>query len=315
VAAIPLGVTARDDYGLTAAHLEWSVQSAPQKTRDELLRAYLPPEAEPPALGHVFDLRELASRQEAGAPPLQVGETLRLQALAVDSRPPEAGGAQRTRSNLITFRIVTPDELLAKAVDVQRTIREQLGQVIEMQTDVRDRCQGAIAQARQPTTLGLAFREVAAASETQQQIEDLLTGAVERLEALLENLRRNRAVAGEDEVRLRASVIEPLRTVTRDAVGPVLGRMEAARSLTAAAPLAAELQALVALQNRIIGVLQAVVSEMIKVENAQHVEGSLRRLIKLGDQVRKVMKKPDGPPEPAPGEPPTPRDQPKEPKP
>ena len=302
VAVVPLEVAARDDYGVASAHLAWSVQSAPQETREEVVRAYLPPAPEPQAVPHPFDLRALAARNETSGPPLQVGETLRLQAAATDSRPASAGGAQRAASNLLTFRIVTAEELLAKAVDTQRALREQVDQTIEMQKDVRRRCEAAAVQAGQPTTLGLARRDVVAAGDTQQQIDDLLAGTVERLEGLLEQLRNNRAVAGEDEVRLRVSVIEPLRTVTRDVIGPLVRRLEAARSLAAGGALAAEMTALLSLQDRAIRALESVVAEMYKVENAQGVEGSLRSLIKLGDKVRETIRDrraPEG--EPAPG--------------
>ena len=309
-AAVPLTVTARDDYGVTAIHLQWSVQSAPQKTQEQILKAYQPASPEPAALPYVFDLRQVASRGDTGAPPLQVGETLRLQATAIDSRPAAAGGTQKATSNLITFRIVTADELLAKALELQRAVREQIRQVIEMQRDVRQRCRTAIEQAGQPTTLGLALREVASALDTQQQIEDLLQEMVGRLEALLERLRNNRAVPGEDEVRLRVGVIEPLRKVAEEAVPALVRRFEAARSVGEAGSLTAELNALVALQDGVIRVLEAVVGEMIKVETAQHVESTLRALIKLGDQVRDLMKTgrgdgassrpsgPGGPPQP-----------------
>jgi uncharacterized coiled-coil protein SlyX len=289
-ALVPLIVTARDDYGITALQLEWSVQSAPQKTQLELLKTYLPAAPEPGALPCSFDLRQVAAREASNAPPLQVGETLRLQAVALDTRPLSAGGAHKAVSNLVTFRIVTAEELLAKGVETQRALREQIRQTLEMQTDIRERCRSAAGQAQQPTTLGLALREVAGAADTQQQIEDLLTGAVGRLEALLEQLRNNRALTGEDELRLRASVAEPLRKVIRELVGPLVRKFEAAKTLTRGGDLAAELNGLAAIQDQVIRVLEAVVAEMIKVENAQHIEGNLRALIKLSDQVRETMK-------------------------
>jgi hypothetical protein len=307
VALVPLEVAARDDYGVTSSEVEWSVESAPQKTRAEVVRAYLPPAPEPPPAAYPLDLRALSRRAgsgDAGAPPLQVGETLRLQATAMDSRPPSAGGAQQAVSNRLTFRIVTAEELLAKAVDTQRALREQVDQTIELQKDARRYCEAAATQAGRETTLGLARRDLATACDIQQQVGDLLAGMVEQLEALLERLRNNRAVAGEDEMRLRVSVIEPLRTVTRDLAGPLVGRLEAAKSLAQGADLAAELTALVALQDRAIQALESVVAEMYKVENAQGVEGSLRSLIQLGDKVRDAIKRGQGPPgEPAPERP------------
>ena len=290
VAAVPLAVTARDDYGVGALHVEWSVQSAPRNTRRELLKAYLPPEPQPDELRYPFDLRLLAARGDANAPPLQVGETLRIQAVATDSRPDAAGGAQIAAGNLLTFRIVTADELLARASAEQRLLREQVDRIIETQKDVRQRCRHAAQQAAQATTLALAQRDVAGACDVQQQIEDLLGATVSRLEAILQQLRNNRAVGGADELRLRTGVIAPLRAAARDMAAPLVRRMESARSLADGAALARELTELIAIQDRLIAALEAVVKGMYKVENAQGVESVLRTLIKLGDQVRRTIR-------------------------
>jgi hypothetical protein len=290
--------------------LQWSVQNAPQNTQQELLQTYETAVPEPEALSRTFDLRQMAAREGSGVPPLEVGETLRLQATALDSRPPALGGAQQAVSNLLTFRIVTADELLAKAIETQRALREQIDRVIEMQIDAQRRCETAVGHARQTTTLALGLRETAAAADTQQQIEDLLSGVIGRLETLLEQLRNNRAVSGEDETALRASVIGPLKAAKADLVGPLVRKLDGAKSLGSAAELTAELNAVIASQEQVVQALRAVVKEMFKVENAQHLEGNLRTLIKAGDEVRALLKgkqPAEAPPKPPEGKSPGPK--------
>jgi predicted phage tail protein len=291
VAILPLIVAPRDDYGIAALKLQWSVQSAPQRTQEEILNTWRTPVSEPGQLPYAMDLRQLAARDQKGAPPLQVGETLRLQAVALDSRPPASGGAQTGVSNLVTFRIVTPDELMAKAIETQRALREQISQTVEMQKDVRDRLLAAQSNAASATTLALALRDVGTAHDTEQQIEDLLGGTAERLQVLLEQLRNNRAVSGEDEVRLRTGVIEPLQQARQHAISPLVAKLEAVRAMSDAQALSAELARLISAADAAIRALEAIVSEMLKVESAQHVEGGIRALIKLGDEVRQTMKK------------------------
>jgi len=174
-----------------------------------------------------------------------------------------------------------------------------------MQKDIRERCRKASDQARQPTTLGMASREVSACGDTEQQIQDLLGGVIGRIETLLEHLRNNRAITGEDEVRLRASVIEPLKKVTQQPVAALVRRLDAAKAIARGDALAAEVMALIGIQDQVLDALKAILNEMAKVENAQHVEGSLRAIIKLSDEIRTIMKakkeQEDAPPKQEPG--------------
>jgi hypothetical protein len=292
-AVVPLVVTAKDDYGVVGLHLELSVQSAPQNIRQEALRAYLPPLPEPETLRTSFDLRLAASQNASNTPPLQVGETLRLQAVATDSHPISPF---KSKSNILSFRIVTAEDLMSRAIDAQRGVREQITQVIEMQKEVRDRCQEAAGNAEKATTVGLAHRELAVSTETQEQIRDLLANAAGRMESILENLRNNRAISGDDEVRLRSRVSAPLEKVATEAAPAVAKRMAAAKTLSDTAALAVEIRLIVGDQDQqVIRVLEAIVNEMLKLETAEQVERGIRGLIRTTQDVRDMMKTGTGP--------------------
>lgn len=289
-AVLPLAIVTRDDYGVFAVHLEMSVQSDPQKVRRDPMYAYRPPEPEPEVLRKALDLRLIArsDKDDSYTPPLNVGETLRLQATATDSRPDDPF---ETRSNLLTFKIVTAEDVASKAVDAYRAVREQISQVIEMQKETRDRCRAAAAEAPRATTLGVAKRETAGAAQAQDQIRDLLANASGRMEAILENLRNNRAIGSDEDLNMRTKVARPLAGAADRAAPELAKRLSDAGRIVGGAALAAELLDIARNQEqRIIEVLEAIVSEMIRLETAEQVERGVRALIRQTEQVREVMK-------------------------
>jgi hypothetical protein len=289
-AVLKLNITPKDDYGVAGLHLEWGVQSAVQNVVKYALKAYIPPNPEPEVYRAQFDLRVATAGDATNAPPLQVGETLRLQAVATDSFPTNNGGPLKTASNLLTFRIVTAEDLMARAMDAKRSVREQIRQAAEMQTEVAERTRGALKDGAQATTLGIAQREVWTCLEAENQICDLVSNAVNRMEGLLEQLKNNRAVSADEELWLRANVIGPLdKMIAEDFPGIARG-FASARSATDPARFTARLTDLVGAQERLIRDMEKIVKEMEKFEDAQQVEKGLRSIIRMTDQVRDAMK-------------------------
>jgi hypothetical protein len=289
-AAVPLTINSRDDYGVAELFVTWSVQSSPGNVQRLRLRPYVPAQPQPEPVQWTFDLRELAGRGDTNMPPLDLGENLRLQASVLDSLPAAVGGPHETLSNLITFRIASDDDIIGAVLDSQRAVREQIYRVAGMQRGVRDVCARAAGEAVVATTLGLARRETGDCADVQQQIRDLLQGAVAHLSELIERLRNNRVVAGENEVTMRESVIAPLRRVTDGPVTDLARDFLTLKDLSDGPRLAAELTARVAVQDRVLEVLEGVMREMIKAETAQEVEKTLRSIIRASDKVRDILR-------------------------
>ncbi len=272
--------------------LEWSLQSLPNRVQTNDVQSYAPPAPDPAPLRGDFDLRAIHATATSNTPPLVVGETIRIQMSARDSLPSNVG-TNRTMSNVVTFRIVTDDEVLAALVDAQRVMREQLRQVLALQMELRDRTQTAIEQCVKETTIGLAYHEVGKCANGEQQVKDQLGATTERLEGLLARIRNNRIVAESDEHRMQTTVIASLKTAQTDYVAYLIAEFEAAKALRSGEELATRLQALIALQNDLIKLFEQVMAEMIKMENAQQVERGLRTIIKLSDQVRGMVRETD----------------------
>ena len=296
VARIPLLATARDDYGIEEMQLEWSLQSMPLNVQTNDAKLYNPPVPKPPPLRGLFDLQTIRAMATSNTPPLAVGETIRIQISARDSLPANVG-TNRVLSNLVTFRIVPDDEVLASLVDAQRVMRERLRQIIALQMEVRDRTQTAIDNSSRGTTLGLARHEVVKCADSEHQVRDQLGATTERLEQLLARIRNNRIVAETDERRMQRSIIATLKSAGDEYVAVLVKEFDAAKAITGGEDLAARLQDLVQIQDDLIKLLEGVVAEMIRMENAQQVERGLRTIIKLSDKVRGMMKTRTRPPE------------------
>ena len=295
VAKIPLVATAKDDYGVEEVQLEWSLQSMPLNVQTNDARLYNPPVPEPPPLRGLFDLQTIRATATSNTPPLEVGETIRIQMSVRDSLPANVG-TNRVLSNLVTFRIVADDEVLASLVDAQRVMRERLRQIIALQIEIRDRTQTAIDNSGKETTLGLARHEVVKCADSEQQVQDQLTATTERLEQLLARIRNNRIVAETDERRMQRSIIATLKSAQTEYVAVLVKEFEAAKAIAVGEELAGGLQDLIEVQSDLVKLLEQVVAEMIKMENAQQVERGLRTIIKLSDKVRTMMKVKTPPP-------------------
>lgn len=287
-AHLPLVATAKDDYGVAEVQLQWSLQSLPNLVQTNDVRLYTPPVPEPPPLRGEFDLQTIRAMATSNTPPLDVGETIRIQMAAQDSLPLNIA-TNRVLSNMITFRIVTDDEVLAVLVDAQRVMREQLRQILALQMELRDRTRTAIDNSGKETTLGLAHHEVVKCADGEQQVKDQLGATTERLERLLDRIRNNRIVAETDERRMQKRIITTLRTAQKDYVAYLVEEFEAAKSIRGGEELATRLQDLLAMHDDLIKLFEEVLAEMIKMENAQQVERGLRTIIKLSDKVRGMM--------------------------
>jgi hypothetical protein len=288
-AKIPVTIAGKDDYGVVSLDVEWSPQSAPQNVQTLRVARYNPPQREPRPVPFVLDLDQIAAMAASNAAPLQVGETVRMQAVVTDSLPPSSG-TNREVSNPLTFRIVTDDEVLAGLVDSQRAMREQLRQAVALQTEIRERSLAAIERSAKDTTLALAYRDVGVCADSEGQVEDQLAATLERLQVLVERIRNNRIVAEGDVRRMQMGVIDPLKRARSEWVDPLVAGFAAARNMKGGEALAGRLRELVVMQESLLKALESIVAEMIKAESAQQVERGLRTIIKLSDRVRDMVR-------------------------
>jgi hypothetical protein len=309
-AVIPLEITARDDYGVQEIELEWTVLSAAGQSHRVGVRRLDPDEKEPAPLVFRWDLRTIEGAGPGGeVAQATVGDSLRLAAVVRDTLPPP-GGPHSAVSNPVTIKIVPDEEVLAALVDSQRVMREQFRQAIVIQVEAREKTGAAAEDAPKPARLDDARRAASAAADLQQQVGDRVATVADRFAVILEQMENNRLGAEQDRRRIRERIVAPLKDLADGTMKRLAADLVAARIVTDGPRLAGELARLAAIQQDVLKRLEAVLGEMIKVENAQQVERGLRVIIDMSEQVRNLTKPgpgaapAPGAPAPGPGAPP-----------
>jgi len=283
-AQIPLQITSKDDYGIKSLALEWSLASSPDKTTAINIKSFDPAETEPAAAPHTLDLAALATAPDK--PPVPIGDSLRLMAIARDALPTESAGPNTVQSNIITLKVVSDEDLLAALVDSQRSLREQFRQAIAQQSEAAGKTELGGARATAKGGLDEARQLAGEATDLQQQINDRIAAMTLRFDELLQQMNNNRIGAEADRQRIKGRIISPLRDLTANALRNTALELGKARNLDNAELLAADLKKINATQSSIRQMLENVLAEMIKVENAQQVEHGLKVIIDMSTRVQ-----------------------------
>ena len=289
-ARVPLEITAADDYGLEGVEIEWTVLSAGGKSNRVTARTFEPEVPDPPPFRYVFDMQAAAAAPDGnGEATFEVGDSLRLVAVAHDTMPAPAG-PNLFAGNPVTLKIVSDEDLMASLVDSQRMMREQFRQAIVIQTESKERVETGVKLAAQAATLPGARQTVRGAADLQQQLIDRIGTIAGRFTVILEHMNNNRVGADADKRRIREAIIGPLTGLLGGALKDLAADLLAARNIEDGAVLAVELQRIATVQQVVLAKFDAILGEMIKVENAQQVERGLRTIIRMSEQVRDIAR-------------------------
>lgn len=282
-ARIPFGVESQDDHGLRTYVLEWSVVSTNEKpVRDTILE--LEPPAKEKRFEHALDLEPLSRGKATEQALFNLGDSLRLLVRVQDSLPgPE--GPNETLSNPLTFKITSEDDLLSTLSETQRAAQEQFRQVILIQSEALERSAGAL-DARDPDETRRLVNE---AANLQQQIGDRVTAIGGRFVEVLERMQNNRIGNDQDKFNLRSKVIEPLRSLADVALRSISSDLVAARENTDALKIRKLLPGIIEEQRKAQARMEAILSDMIRIENAQQVEREWRAIIEMGQKVKNIL--------------------------
>ncbi len=291
-ALVPLELTASDDHGLLALHLDWALGTAAGDVRRRALVQFDPSVRQAGPRRFNFDLLQ---QEEAR---FEVGDTLRLQAVATDIYPPP-DGPHEALSSPVTLRIVSDEQMLAALVDAQRTMREQFRQVSRTQAGIQQRTQAvAVDAAAGGDELAAATQAIDELIGLQQQVMDLTRTVRDRYQLILTRLRNNRIGAESDIYRLETRVIGPLEELLDGPLGELVEAYDQARRIEDGPLLSARLRRIADAQAEVLARMQEILGEMVKIESAQEVERGLQVIIDMSERIRQITRPT---PTPAPG--------------
>ena len=269
-AVIPLEIRATDDFGVASLCLKHRFALG-EKTSEEETVPFTQPAFGGKEVSHglVWELEPL------GLPP---GSVLTFHAEAADYR--DVGPRNVGRTESVSVRVVTADELMADLIRRQVEQREDFARIVDRhRTDVKIEIDAAERMAAaggslpddQKERLGVAEQTLRRAVEETRHVADVC-------EQVMLEMVNNRLGDSEERSKLRAGVVEPLRRLVESRL-PELA--DAARAAAAAqgAELKAGLARLVESDDRALREMDLVLNNMMKLE-------TFRRIVEQAARIR-----------------------------
>jgi len=267
-ALLPLRMAAEDDAALAGL----AVQLRRDESADLFASEPAPlPAGDPPrqtvAVEHALDL---AGRR------LAAGQMLRIAVEAVDTLPEAFGGPNYARSNELTFRLVTPEDLLADLIARQKALRAELLQARSQQETARAHAAAAATALGEDPMAGRAA--LTASMGIQGSVRAESAKIAERLRLIAAEMVHNRLNRAADVEVLRADVIGPLARLD-DEMARLADDLQAAQELADADASARVAADVAAGQGRVATELDVILQRMIKLHSRQELASQLQVIL------------------------------------
>jgi hypothetical protein len=285
-ARVPLECRVHDDYAVTAARLRYQWRGESDDSGQSAGKAGVAPLAE---IDESPDRRAVSFQTALDLRPLGVpaGSQLRLFVEADDND--DVSGPKSGKSTTFVLRVVSEDELRTDLLRREKEHRLELEKCLKLQEDVATECQAMLASVRDRATLEADERKLLVALEKRQKL--LGTNVADlagRFESIIAEVRNNRLEEenGPLQRRLRDRVVDPMRTLTGDAIPQAARHLDHAWRLSsnAARRDAALAEAIVA-QQSILAAIREILTHLVKVEGYQEAVNLLYEIQKAQKDV------------------------------
>ena len=282
-AYIPLLVQLKDDYGISAVHVQMARKDA--AVQIEPIKDL--PTSRDFRLEHSLDLENYKPR---------VGDTIELSAQARDNMPAEfvmpatakdpngSCGPNTSRSGVIELRIIKPEDLMEELVRRQKELRVEFSEAVAMQESARAKT-AAAAEAAQGGSVDAGKGMLVESGHMQTAVASQCAKAADTIAAIVAERRCNRLGTVAELDQMMDEVVNPLGDLGKkiaDAIG-VLGQVSA---VTDAAQMAKRADAVGAVQAQIRITMDEILQRMIKIGSRQEAEKELLKLIERSGTVR-----------------------------
>ena len=283
-AMVPLAVSAKDDYGVLGIYLDWEIVGLSEKPIRLPVRDPAGDQREVKA-DPVFDLERLSAGLGPGESLVKAGETIRLAAVARDGLP-EPDGPNWGRSNTLSFRIVSDPELLAAMIQMQKAMREQFRQAMVMQAEAQAKTEAARREAARGQVSPEMVRLAGESAKGQQQVAGRLAAVTDRFRQILTEMNNNRVGAEPDKRRLQEKIIAPLAELGGEPMTRLAADLRAIMDARDDAAAGQALEPAAAAQAAFYRRMEAILAEMVQLENAQELERWLKMILDMSKRVK-----------------------------
>lgn len=298
-AVVPLIADIKDDCGLQSAFSTVSVQgrtgepaTQPVEISPPGTRAFAtvrpgrlgeaPPEGKP----HLVDLRP---RQ------LKPGEIVTIDLRATDSMPPELGGPNTGRSNVIDLKVVKPDELKDELSMRQKALAGEFIQALSLQEDARAKTAAAAASIGDGIPPELS-QQLLEGSRMQATVASQTARVSDVLASIGEEMLYNDLLGTKELAELKSLVIslEALQKPMMECSALLNG----ARQVTDAAEVKKQTEQIASVQLAIKQQMQELLAKMQTLERVQEVVRLLQDVLNwsqgLGEGIQKAVDRDTG---------------------
>ncbi|MGQ0614004.1 MAG: hypothetical protein ACT4PV_09735 [Planctomycetaceae bacterium] len=275
VAWIPYEVRIRDDVKATEGRLE-ATASADDRAAPDPHRIHFDPAG---LGGETAELRGVLELEALGLSP---GAFLTLIAYATDNASPEV---QEGRSDPVSLRIVTLEDLLSDLVRRQQEQRQAFEELVTKETRLRDELQD---RRDKPPAAPSDVREFGDAQAREQRQIARRVNTIEReMAQVLDEMQNNRISDASRIHELRRGVVDALGDLRKVLLEEQSLRLDEIARLAGEAPLGGRPGEDAAVgYEAILRAMQAVLAHMIRVESFTEIVESWRALMELQGSAR-----------------------------
>jgi hypothetical protein len=264
-AMLPLEAEFADPLGLAEAAVMFQGTGGSVEPKPVALAGFTP-------YAKVFDVKQAWPVADSG---IAVGEQISIFAQARDFD--DVSGPNVGQSTTITFRLVTPEELLAEFGRREQEYRRQFERLVESQERLRGELVTALGRMNEPHAAHDWELLLAPLERQERQITAQVNVIRQQFEQVLGELVINRLDSPEIHDRLGKAIIAPLTELgTRDMADAADQIRQLARDRNAELARTAD-----PLHARILASMHEVLENMVKFEGFQETITMLRELIRL----------------------------------
>ncbi|MBN1422196.1 MAG: hypothetical protein JXP34_25705 [Planctomycetes bacterium] len=280
-AKIPTSVRIRDDYGIASAALAWTARGEEgEKEGKETL-----------ALGDTKG-PDVEIDRDWEIAPLELAAGMRLHVVAEATDNDAVSGPKTGRSNPIDLRVVSPEEFMEEMIRRQQHERREWERAIVEEKAARDALYGSLPEIRTADPLpDEIVQALVAGGRLQREFARRASAIARSLASILKEMENNRVGEADDIRRLAERVVQPIEALIRDGFPALAGGYDGVRAGVTAQARGEAGAALADEIEKTIVAMEAVLANMVKLEDFSEIVKRLRVILDLQDEATETARK------------------------
>ena len=280
IAKVPTVTRIRDDYGVEAAGIAWTArrEGEEKQGREKLAIAAKGAEAE---VDHDWEIG-----------PLEFAPGTRLNVVAEATDNDAVSGPKTGKSSGVDLRVVSAEEFMEEMIRRQQHERREWERSLAEEKAARDALYGNLPSIRTADPLP---EEIAQAlvegGRLQRDLVRRADAVARSLASILKEMENNRVGEAEDIGRLADRVIQPIDALVREGFPGLAEGFDRVRGGATAQARGDGGAALSDGIEKVIAAMEAILANMVKLEDFSEIVKRLRAILDLQDEAAQAARK------------------------